>query len=65
MKNTLTYKNAFEELAKIVEDIDNEKVQVDALSDKINRALELIQFCQTKLRTTEEEFKKTLRKLKE
>jgi len=64
MKETMTYKKAFEELSKIVEEIDSEKVQVDTLSEKINRAIELITFCQTKLRTTEEEFKKALEKLK-
>ena len=64
MKETMTYKKAFEELSKIVEEIDSEKVQVDTLSEKINRAIELITFCQTKLRTTEEEFKIALEKLK-
>jgi exodeoxyribonuclease VII small subunit len=64
MKNTTTYKKAFDELSNIVEEIDNEKVQVDALTEKINRAIELIGFCQSKLRTTEEEFKKALEKLK-
>jgi len=63
MKNTMTYNQAFEELSKIVDDIDSEKTQVDTLSEKINRAVELISICQTKLRTTEEEFKKALEKL--
>lgn len=63
MKNTMTYNEAFNELSKIVEEIDNEKVQVDALSEKINSAIELISFCQMKLRTTEEEFKKAVEKL--
>ena len=63
MKNTMTYKEAYEELSKIVEEIDSEKVQVDTLSEKINRANELITFCQTKLRTTEEEFRKAVEKL--
>ncbi len=63
MKNTMTYKEAFEELSKIVEEIDSEKVQVDTLSEKINRANELITFCQAKLRSTEEEFKKMVEKL--
>ena len=63
MKNTMTYKEAYEELSKIVEEIDSEKVQVDTLSEKINRAIELITFCQTKLRSTEEEFRKAVEKL--
>ncbi len=63
MKKTMTYKQAFEELSIIVEDIDSEKTQVDTLSEKINRAVELIAFCKTKLRNTEEEFKKAVEKL--
>lgn len=63
MKNMMTYKKAFDELSKIVEDIENEKVQVDTLSEKINRATELIEFCSEKLRSTEDEFKKSLGRL--
>lgn len=62
MKKTLTYKTAFEELSGIVSEIESEKVQVDTLSEKINRATELIEFCRLKLRTTEEEFLKALEK---
>ena len=64
MKTQLTYKAAFDELQTILEEIDSEQVQVDALTEKINRASELIDFCQTKLRSTEDEFKKTFEKLR-
>ena len=58
MKTNLTYKKAYNELEKIVKEIEAEETQLDTLSEKIKRATELIEFCKTKLRTTEEEFEK-------
>jgi exodeoxyribonuclease VII small subunit len=63
MKEKLTYQKAYDELAKIVEEIEEGKVKLDTLSDKITRATELIGFCQSGLRSAEEEFKKALGKL--
>ena len=63
MKEKLTYQKAYDELAKIVEEIEEGKVQLDTLSDKITRAIELIGFCQSRLRSAEEEFKKAVGKL--
>ncbi|MFH1320057.1 MAG: exodeoxyribonuclease VII small subunit [Bacteroidota bacterium] len=63
MKTNLTYKKAFDELENIVRDIEDEKIQLDTLSKKVKRATELIEFCKTKLRMTEEEFKKAVLQL--
>lgn len=49
---TLTYEIAKKELEQIVADIEDESVGVDALAEKVKRATALIQYCQTKLRTT-------------
>jgi exodeoxyribonuclease VII small subunit len=57
---TLTYKKASEELEKIVMEIESGKVSIDLLYDKIKRANELIEFCQTALRKTETEISKLL-----
>jgi len=59
MTTNLTYNKALGELEKIVKQIESEEIQLDALSEKIKRATELIEFCKTKLRTTEEEFEKS------
>ena len=59
MMTNLTYKKAYDELETIVNEIESEEIQLDTLSEKIKRATELIEFCKTKLRTTEEEFEKT------
>lgn len=51
----LSYESAMTELQQIVSDLQAEAIGIDALSDKVKRAASLIQFCKTKLRTTEED----------
>lgn len=60
MEKTLTYEAAYNELAQIARDIENESVSVDVLAQKVKRASELITFCQTKLRSTETEVNKII-----
>lgn len=50
-----TYEEAFEELKQIAQAMENEAVSVDVLAEKVQRASQLIEFCQQKLRRTEEE----------
>lgn len=54
-KKTLTYQAAQEELQIILAELQEEAVSVDDLSKKVQRAAELIAFCQNKLRDTEAE----------
>lgn len=51
----ITYESAFQELEEITREIENEAVSVDVLSEKVKRASFLIQYCQQKLRQTEDE----------
>ncbi len=60
MKQILSYEAAYEELALIAKEIENETVSVDVLAEKVKRASELITFCQTKLKTTETEVNKII-----
>jgi exodeoxyribonuclease VII small subunit len=55
MKETLTYEAAYSELKEIASEIEMESVSVDVLATKVKRASELIAYCQTKLRSTEQE----------
>ena len=48
-----TYEQAIEELQQILKDLQNGNVKVDLLSEKANRAAELIQICKSKLRHVE------------
>lgn len=61
MKNNLTYNKAFTELEKLVEQIEDDRIQLDTLADKVKQANELIKFCETKLRTIETDVKNATR----
>ena len=60
MKKDITYEAAYKELKQISADIENEAVSVDVLAEKVKRASELIAYCQSKLRATEEEVNKII-----
>lgn len=59
-ENTLTYTQAKTELEKIVASIESGELDVDALTEKVKRASELITFCKAKLTKTDEELQKIL-----
>ncbi|MEW6052336.1 MAG: exodeoxyribonuclease VII small subunit [Nitrospirota bacterium] len=61
----ITYSQAIEELEGIIQDIETENIDVDALTEKVRRATTLIKFCKRNLRTTEEEVKKVLSEIEE
>jgi hypothetical protein len=42
MKNNLTFDKAFSDLTKLVNLIEDDKIQVDTLSEKVKEAIELI-----------------------
>jgi len=61
----LTYAQAIDELEGIIEDIERESIDVDALAKKVKRAAYLINYCKSNLRNTEEDVKKTLTEIEE
>jgi len=61
MSDTPAYKDAIQEIESIVEEIETETVDVDALTEKVKRAAFLITYCKEKLRKTDNEVKKVLR----
>ena len=63
MENNLTYETAYAELQQIASEIENESVSVDILAEKVKRASELITFCQTKLRSTEQEVNNIIKQM--
>ncbi|MBC8034604.1 MAG: exodeoxyribonuclease VII small subunit [Chitinophagaceae bacterium] len=60
METYLTYELAYKELKQISNEIETEAVSVDVLAEKVKRASELISYCQSKLRATEEEVNKII-----
>jgi exodeoxyribonuclease VII small subunit len=63
-EEALTYEKAYEELQKIIEDIESGEISVDLLSEKVNRAAALIQICKNKLTSTENDVHQILNDLK-
>lgn len=59
-KSKLTYTKAKLELEEIVKAIESGTLDVDALTDKVKRASELIVFCKHKLTETDKDLQKLL-----
>ena len=51
----MTYESALKELQEVIEDLRNEMVNVDDMTEKVKRAKELIDFCKNKLRNVGED----------
>ena len=56
----MKYEEAMKRLEQIVSDIENNKLDIDLISDKIKEAQELIKFCKDKLYKTDEEIQKLI-----
>ncbi|MCF8364942.1 MAG: exodeoxyribonuclease VII small subunit [Bacteroidales bacterium] len=65
MKKEESYTTAFEELKQIVSEIEEGEISIDALSEKVKRAAQLIKVCKTKLTETEEDVSRILKELDE
>ena len=62
MEAPLNYESAYAELESIYTAINNDLVSVDTLAEKVARAALLIEFCQLKLKSTEDEISKVVAK---
>ncbi len=62
-KEKISYSEAISELEKIVDDIEEENISIDILSEKVKRAAFLIQYCKNALKETDSEVKKILEEL--
>ncbi len=58
MNKKLTYDAAYSELNQILIELQSQDTNLDMLSDKIKRAAELNDFCQSKLRSIESDIEK-------
>lgn len=59
----MQYNEALEELKTLVSQIERGDISVDALSEKVKRAKELLKICQAKLSQTEEDVSAILKEL--
>jgi len=61
VKKSVSYSKAIEELNEILEGLQSERVDVDEVSEKVQRAIELIRACREKINKTELEVKKIVK----
>lgn len=59
----ITYEQAAKELDEILADLKGDKVSIDQLEIKVERAAKLASFCSEKLRTTESKINGIIEKL--
>jgi exodeoxyribonuclease VII small subunit len=60
-KKAVKYSEAMEELNEILGDLESERIDVDDVSQKVKRAIELIQLCRQKIEKTELEVRKIVK----
>ena len=65
MSEKMSYTEAFEELQRLVNDIESGEISVDLLAEKVKRAAILIKICRQKLTTTEADVNQILKGLEE
>ena len=53
MATKLSYTEALSKLEEIVEQIEEDSILIDTLTEKVTQANELIKYCETKLRSIE------------
>lgn len=61
----MSYTKAFDELQKIVAELESEEVEIDALVARLQRAGVLLQICKSRLSATEVETEKLLSEIVE
>ncbi|NPA68557.1 MAG: exodeoxyribonuclease VII small subunit [Chlorobi bacterium] len=59
-KKSFSYNEAIQEIEEILYEVENNKVDIDRLSDKVKRVSFLINACKNKLLKTEEQINKIL-----
>ena len=59
----INYQQALDELESIVKKIEQNEPDVDDLNTMVLRAVELVKYCKTRLKTTEEQLKHNLGEL--
>ena len=62
IKKQLTYNEAILEIEQILSEIENNDIELDLLTEKVNRVAFLLEICKNKLTQTEEQIEKIFEK---
>tara|TARA_B100000315_G_scaffold256922_1_gene304177 strand:+ start:622 stop:831 length:210 start_codon:yes stop_codon:yes gene_type:complete len=60
-KKTINYRQAIDELNDILSDLESERTDVDEVSAKVKKAVELIKVCKDRISKTELEVRKIVK----
>lgn len=63
MPTAIHYAEAIQELETILQEIEDDGTDIDALTEKVKRASELIQACKQKLRTAEDAIQEVFKEM--
>jgi exodeoxyribonuclease VII small subunit len=58
-----TYREAINEIEAILNSIENDELDVDELTGKVQKVTQLLKFCKDKLYKTQEEVEKVLKEI--
>ncbi len=61
--DSFSYTKAMQEVEKILSTLENENPDVDEMSQRVKRAVDLLQACKEKLYKTDEEIKRVFEQL--
>lgn len=61
MESNLSYTEALSKLEEIVEQIEDDSIMLDTLTEKVAQANELIKYCEGKLRSIEGDVRDVLK----
>ncbi len=57
MPKKVSYSEAKEQLDQIINELENDQITIDDLTEKVKKAKQLIELCKQKLRNTQEELR--------
>lgn len=63
--DALSWEKAYAELSEIVASLEDERISVDVLAEKMKRASVLIKLCSEKLRDTEDAVNRIIREMED
>ena len=58
-KTTISYQSAYDELQKICKQLESEEIDVDQITELVQRAKVLVKYCQDRLRGIENDLSLT------
>jgi exodeoxyribonuclease VII small subunit len=61
-KNKVSYNEAIQEIENILAEIENNEIDLDLLTEKVNRVAFLLEACKSKLTQTETQIEKIFEK---